>query len=99
MTGKLTSPLHWPASDRDEFARLPPALQEWWLRRDAQMTADYTRKTQQASGSGHSQQGLAIRQAALNAAIKIADPANHDATDIVLKTAQKFGDFLAGEDT
>lgn len=44
--GDLSAPEHWSATDKETFAKSPRDVQEWALRRDKEMTADYTRKTQ-----------------------------------------------------
>lgn len=40
-------PQHWSASDKEAYKELTPKAQAAWLRRDQEMTADYTRKTQE----------------------------------------------------
>ena len=41
-------PQHWPAEDRQTFAKLPPEGQEFLLRRHSEMEGDYQRQ-----GAGH----------------------------------------------
>lgn len=41
----LEPPVHWSAADKESFKKAPADVQEWALRRDRDMTADYTRKT------------------------------------------------------
>lgn len=41
------APKHWSAPDQEAFKELTPKAQAAWLRRDQEMTADYTRKTQE----------------------------------------------------
>lgn len=41
----LKAPDNWPAADKEMFSKMPKEAQEWALRRDKEMTADYTRKT------------------------------------------------------
>jgi hypothetical protein len=43
----LSPPIHWSAADKEAFQKSPPEVQEWALRRDKQINADYTRKTQE----------------------------------------------------
>ena len=45
----LHPPQHWPEADKTRFAEMPHDAQEWALERDKSMTADYTRKTQEAA--------------------------------------------------
>lgn len=40
------APAHWSEADKTAFKNAPPDVQAAWLRRDKEMTADYTRKTQ-----------------------------------------------------
>ena len=40
------APAHWPAHDRDMYAKAPPEMQAWALRREAAVEADYQRKVQ-----------------------------------------------------
>lgn len=42
-------PSHWPAEQRERFAKLDPDSQQWMLDQHRSMVADYTRKTQQAA--------------------------------------------------
>ena len=46
---KLEAPDHWPPADKEAFAKAPKDIQEWALRREKDMTADYTRKTTEAA--------------------------------------------------
>lgn len=41
------APAHWPAKDRELFAKATPEHQAWLLERHKAMEADYTRKTQE----------------------------------------------------
>lgn len=42
-----SAPAHWSTADKEAFTELTPKAQAAWLRRDQEMTADYTRKTQE----------------------------------------------------
>lgn len=43
----LEPPQHWSEADKTAFKAATPEVQEWALRRDKEMTGDYTRKTQE----------------------------------------------------
>lgn len=43
----MEAPAHWPAADREMFAKQPPEAQKWLLGRHKAMEADYTKKTQE----------------------------------------------------
>tara|TARA_R110001592_G_scaffold190810_1_gene436837 strand:+ start:291 stop:1445 length:1155 start_codon:yes stop_codon:yes gene_type:complete len=45
----LKAPDHWPEVDKSKFDSMPKDAQEWALERYNSMTADYTRKTQEAA--------------------------------------------------
>ena len=45
----LDPPDHWPDADKANFNSMPRNAQEWALERYKSMTADYTRKTQEAA--------------------------------------------------
>lgn len=42
----VNPPAHWSAADKEAFKGATKDVQEWALRREKEMTADYTRKTQ-----------------------------------------------------
>lgn len=43
----IKAPDHWAEADKQAFSKASPEVKEWALRRDKEMTADYTRKTQE----------------------------------------------------
>lgn len=46
---KLEAPAHWPAADRELFAKQTPEAQKWLLGRHKAMEADYTRRVQEVA--------------------------------------------------
>jgi hypothetical protein len=51
-------PEHWSAEDKATFAKMPPEGQSFLLKRHTEMEADYTRKSQAASGAVQFAQSL-----------------------------------------
>lgn len=47
----LQAPAHWDAAAREMFAKQPPEVKKWLLDRHKAMEADYTKKTQDLSGT------------------------------------------------
>lgn len=43
----IAPPEHWPQADKEVFSKAPKDVQEWAIRRDKELQADYTRKTQE----------------------------------------------------
>lgn len=54
----IDPPQHWADGDKEAFKALPRDRQEWVLKRDKEMTADYTRKTQELAERGRMVEGL-----------------------------------------
>ena len=52
------APEHWSAEDRADFDKLPPESKAFLLKRHTEMEADYTRKSQTASGAVQFTQAL-----------------------------------------
>lgn len=46
----VDAPAHWPAADREMFAKQSPEAKQWLINRHKAMEADYTRKTQEVVG-------------------------------------------------
>lgn len=44
---KIEAPAHWPAADREMFAKQPPEVKQYLLGRHKAMEADYTKKMQE----------------------------------------------------
>lgn len=47
---EVEAPAHWPAADRELFAKQAPEAKQWLLGRYKAMEADYTKKTQELGG-------------------------------------------------
>lgn len=55
----LEAPTHWPAADREMFAKQTPEAKQWLLRRHKDMEADYTKRSQDLAGTKRLQETLA----------------------------------------
>ena len=54
----IEAPAHWPAADREMFAKQSPEAKKWLLGRHKAMEADYTRRTQELAGTKRLQESL-----------------------------------------
>lgn len=53
------APVHWSAADREMFAKAPPEMRAWALRRHSEMEGDYQRRTQASAQAANFAQSLA----------------------------------------
>lgn len=57
-TETVEAPQHWPATDREMFAKQSPEAQKWILGRHKAMEADYTRRTQEIAPIRRLKEGI-----------------------------------------